>query len=534
MAKRIARFAFAIAAGFAVGLMATSLLGATARAADDCLTEPSGDKPEGQRWYYRLDRAKNQRCWYLKDAATSAAPGAKPQQPSVWEFAQPAPPKAGPTRSDPLAPRAGAPSPGAVPARSRSDDGPTSSPAPRPGPVPPADQGWPALPSDIGPQLGEVAPQDAAKAPQFDPASPEPASASLTPEDAPLRTNAAPAPALAEGGQTSSKPGKPVAPIPTLLVIVIGALAISGLTASGLYRLGRIGRRRRRNANWQTALAVTRRSRGKPRASTTVAAASGPAIHFKKKSAKIPARSMAAAGLADARRFSDQAPVRMSAETIDRNTAGLVDLLATNAVQSTVMPLATATPGAPADPGPDLADTSPAARLPDPVELEHLLSSRAGKMAPAVAETEPVEARNDAATNPVLPEVAEIEHALKSAAPPSAAIPPQPTPDGAASLGAVGNADPAAALIDLLESRFAPPDADATNRVQPAVADRPGSNDASSWLRVPPTPSNDDVSMPPLDFIPRPQALRPRVHDVKQDHSLDGIQDILARLARHG
>lgn len=532
MAKRIARSAFAIAAGFAVGVMATSLLGAAARAADDCLTEPSGDKPDGQRWYYRLDRAKNQRCWYLKDAATPASPAAKPQQPSAWEFAQPGPPKAGPRRSDPVAPRAGAPSPSAAPTRSRSDDGPTSPAAPRPAPVPTADQGWPALPSDIGPQFSEVAPQAATQAPQVAPAPQEPAPPMLSPDDAPLLTNAAPA--EPEGGQTASKPARPIAPIPTLLVIVIGALAISGLTASGLYRLGRIGRRRRRNANWQTAIAVTRRSRRKPRANTKVVAAAGQAAHFKKKSAKNSTHSAVASGLAGAPRLSDQASLGISTATIDRNTAGLVDLLATSAVQSTVMPAASATLGAPADLGPRFAGPSAAPCLPDTVELENLLSSRAGKMAPAVAGTERMEAPTDAATTAVLPELTEIENALKSAGPPAAAIPPQAAPGNSVRLVTVGNADPAAALMDLLESRFAPPDGDATSSVQAVVPDRPGSNDRSSWLRVPPTPSNGDVSMPPLDFIPRPQALRPRVHDVKQDHSLDGIQDILARLARQG
>jgi hypothetical protein len=46
--------------------------------------------------------------------------------------------------------------------------------------------------------------------------------------------------------------------------------------------------------------------------------------------------------------------------------------------------------------------------------------------------------------------------------------------------------------------------------------------------------ANHDGPTPPLDFIPRPQALRPRVQDIRQDESLDGVQDILARLARHG
>nr|WP_244423044.1 hypothetical protein [Bradyrhizobium sp. ORS 278] len=62
----------------------------------------------------------------------------------------------------------------------------------------------------------------------------------------------------------ASKAAKPEAPIPMLMLVVIGALAISGLLASALYRLSRMGRQRKRNGGWQED-ARSRRGRTKPR-----------------------------------------------------------------------------------------------------------------------------------------------------------------------------------------------------------------------------------------------------------------------------
>jgi hypothetical protein len=36
-------------------------------AADECLSAPSGATPKGQHWYYRLDRANQRKCWYLRE-----------------------------------------------------------------------------------------------------------------------------------------------------------------------------------------------------------------------------------------------------------------------------------------------------------------------------------------------------------------------------------------------------------------------------------------------------------------------------------
>ena len=38
----------------------------TANAASDCLASPKGVAPQGQHWYYRLERGSKRQCWYLR------------------------------------------------------------------------------------------------------------------------------------------------------------------------------------------------------------------------------------------------------------------------------------------------------------------------------------------------------------------------------------------------------------------------------------------------------------------------------------
>lgn len=45
----------------------------------DCRAAPGDDTPAGQHWYYRLDHATGQQCWYLRKAGpTRAAEPSKP------------------------------------------------------------------------------------------------------------------------------------------------------------------------------------------------------------------------------------------------------------------------------------------------------------------------------------------------------------------------------------------------------------------------------------------------------------------------
>ncbi len=49
----------------------------TANAASDCLASPKGTAPDGQHWYYRLERATKRQCWYLRAESGKATPTAQ-------------------------------------------------------------------------------------------------------------------------------------------------------------------------------------------------------------------------------------------------------------------------------------------------------------------------------------------------------------------------------------------------------------------------------------------------------------------------
>src|SRR6195256_4335762 len=65
MANRMATFASAVFASFFTCVALTSVAGSSARAADDCITGPKGQAPQGSHWYYNLNRVTHRRCWYL-------------------------------------------------------------------------------------------------------------------------------------------------------------------------------------------------------------------------------------------------------------------------------------------------------------------------------------------------------------------------------------------------------------------------------------------------------------------------------------
>src|SRR5713226_746135 len=47
------------------GYALTAVAGSSARAADDCITGPKGQAPQGSHWYYSLNRVTHRKCWYL-------------------------------------------------------------------------------------------------------------------------------------------------------------------------------------------------------------------------------------------------------------------------------------------------------------------------------------------------------------------------------------------------------------------------------------------------------------------------------------
>jgi hypothetical protein len=253
MANRTAKCVFAIFASVVAGTPVTIVASSSARAADDCLTEPQGQAPQGQHWFYRTEHASKQRCWYLRDTADKSA------------------------QADASA-DAAAPSQGNEPATSLSA---TDAYAELPSPRPRAEQNSGvsatrrapantstaanvrdnATPSATSPNDGVFGPPPSLSgSPEtLGVNSPDTSAAqdtSTTPDAAPmLAPPAATTPAQKEAGS-----------LQMLLLVIFGALTLAGLSGSLVYRLGRARQTaqaaKRRREIWRSADIARRRASG--------------------------------------------------------------------------------------------------------------------------------------------------------------------------------------------------------------------------------------------------------------------------------
>jgi hypothetical protein len=206
---------------------------ATANAASDCLASPNGDAPQGQHWFYRLERATKRQCWYLRAEgakatqsaqATTDTPNAAPAAPQSVQnaHAEYIAPQSSPAASAPAA------------AVTQQAPGTTD-----------ANTAQPALAT----RWPDAAP--ASPAPQPSPATAAaPAAASVQPSAKPA---ASPAPAPVTLAAADAPADKPTGSLQMLLLVIGGALALAGLLASVIYRFA--GGRARvqtadRRVNW--------------------------------------------------------------------------------------------------------------------------------------------------------------------------------------------------------------------------------------------------------------------------------------------
>ncbi|WP_409189055.1 hypothetical protein [Bradyrhizobium sp. RDM4] len=204
----------------------------TANPAGDCLAAPKGTAPQGQHWFYRLERSTKRQCWYLRAEGGKAA--------TTTQSASSAPqPNSAPTPSvqdahaEYIAPQSTAPTaqpaPAAAPQAATTDADSNAQP-------PAVTSRWPDTPATAAvPAPPPVAPVASDAQPSAKPA--------ISP--APVTLAAAEAPA-----------DKPTGSLQMLLLVVGGALALAGLLASIIYRFagGRVrvhaGDRR---VNWDHA-----------------------------------------------------------------------------------------------------------------------------------------------------------------------------------------------------------------------------------------------------------------------------------------
>ncbi|MDA9466261.1 hypothetical protein [Bradyrhizobium sp. CCBAU 53415] len=194
----------------------------TANAATECLAAPKSAAPQGQHWYYRLDRTTKRKCWYLraagdKDSArtaqTAQAAGDTPAADA------PAPPQHAvqDARAEYLTPR--------------SDAAPKTPNAPAQAAATPVQQSADQAADGNARQPADTAPWpdvSAAAAPPAPPPAPTAVAAAAQPGAKPSRS---PSPAAADGTAD-----KTTGSLQMLLLVIGGALALAGLLASLVYR----------------------------------------------------------------------------------------------------------------------------------------------------------------------------------------------------------------------------------------------------------------------------------------------------------
>jgi len=282
MSSRAAEFASAILIGVLAGVFAGAyLIIMPYGTADDCLAQPNGDAPEGQHWYYRIDRGTKRHCWYLKGQGEKVARAASPERAAPAKTASP--------KTEIAAQRSVADARAELPSRARIEDD-TSAFATRPAPAPiianaaasaantaaADDNGtgsnvmsrWPeptgvSSTADTPPEPPSVVvadntqPGPTAAAPVTSaPVTSAPVTTQTTMSAAPADVAAA-APTAASTATASTAVEKYSGSLQELLMVAFAALALAGLTGSAVYRLAslRHAKRRynasRRSADWQ-------------------------------------------------------------------------------------------------------------------------------------------------------------------------------------------------------------------------------------------------------------------------------------------
>jgi hypothetical protein len=217
-AKFISPLVASLVAGAPLAAVSQNAPPATPNAADtasECLASPKGAAPQGQHWYYRLERGTKRQCWYLR-----AAGGKEPVKDGV-KTSQGAP-------AVPETPRAATPRPETARANPAASPSVQNARAEYVAPAPAAQAPAAAEESSAQPPVTTRWPDATAPAPQ---AEAQPAPTPPPPSARPARTTGAVALAAAE-----LPADKPAGSLQTLLLVIVGALALAGLIASLIYR----------------------------------------------------------------------------------------------------------------------------------------------------------------------------------------------------------------------------------------------------------------------------------------------------------
>ena len=270
MSNRSAIFVSALFATVLAGANLATVTEINAQAAPDtCLTAPKDKTPAGGHWRYRLERGTGRQCWYLKEENDKTARAA-PQEPldlsaetapsaatpAAAAAADPAPPRPRPAVRKSIAnahaeltpPRVRAEQESNATIEPQTTGTATIARIPKNPAANPPDI---AVPSAAAPTRW-IDSSDANSSSSLRLAAAEPPVA--PPENDQAASQPAPPPVVSAAVDPSM--ARQAASMQMLFLVMAGALAIAGITASLLYRFGRrararrLARRRDRRAIW--------------------------------------------------------------------------------------------------------------------------------------------------------------------------------------------------------------------------------------------------------------------------------------------
>ncbi|HEY3028621.1 MAG TPA: hypothetical protein VGJ68_00390 [Bradyrhizobium sp.] len=253
MQSRTAKFVSAIFASLVAGMPITTVSHSAVPAADDCLSKPKGQAPEGSHWYYHIDRASKRHCWYLGDQREKLS-RAKPQNSAP--IADPASPQKETATQRPVADAyAELPLP-----QTRVEQETNSARQRTPATTANAasvENGQGANAPDAKTQLSVIASRWPDPSGVSSSVSPAPTTGNsgeavqLNTEQAPvLNAREAPLPAVATSAAAGLLPEKQSGSVQMLLLVMVGALVLAGVMGSAIFRFGSIrqaGRRQTRS-----------------------------------------------------------------------------------------------------------------------------------------------------------------------------------------------------------------------------------------------------------------------------------------------
>jgi hypothetical protein len=253
MQNRTAKLLSVIFASLVAGMPLTTVSHSAVPAADDCLSRPKGQAPEGSHWYYHIDRASKRHCWYLGDQREKLS-RAKPQNSAP--IADPASPQ-----KEMAAQRPVADAHAELPLPQTRVEQETSVSAWKRTPATTAnaasvENGQAANAPDTKTQLSVVASRWPDPSGVSASASPAPTTGNSgdavqsNTEQAPrLNTEQAPLPAATTTAAADLLPEKQSGSVQMLLLVMMGALVLAGVMGSAIFRFGSIrqaGRRQTR------------------------------------------------------------------------------------------------------------------------------------------------------------------------------------------------------------------------------------------------------------------------------------------------